>query len=99
MIENEARMVESPITAEMIADIRSKFGLTLNGETTVNNEYASRLAILKFTGGIGKVNLLWNNEKYTRQGIYQRGEETMFGQATVVLPSRDNKYWPLDRLR
>ena len=52
MRENEARMVESPITTEMMADMRSKFGLTLDGRTSVNNEYVTRLAILKLPGAL-----------------------------------------------
>lgn len=63
-------MAETEITSEMMDKMRSKFGLKLDVSTSVNNEYATRLAILKFAEGIGDTNPLWCNAEYARKTRY-----------------------------
>jgi acyl dehydratase len=51
-------------TDEMLADMRSKIGTELRTEACLNNEYATRLAILRFSEGIGDDNPLWTDPAY-----------------------------------
>jgi acyl dehydratase len=78
MVRNEAELPDVPITEEMMTEMRSKFGLILNTESSVYNEYATRLAILRFAESIGDTNPLWSDEKY--------GMNTRF-MGTVAPPS------------
>jgi len=54
-------MPQAEITDEMIAAMRAKVGTHLRIDHSVNNEFASRIAITKFVGGIGDVNPLWTD--------------------------------------
>ncbi|TAK34173.1 MAG: acyl dehydratase [Chloroflexota bacterium] len=63
-------MTEAAITPEMIAEMRAKEGLKVRTETSTHNEYATRLAILKFVEGIGDVNPLWTDEGYAAKTRY-----------------------------
>ena len=51
-------------TDEMLADMRALIGTELRTEACVNNEYATRLAILRFCEGIGDDNPLWTDADY-----------------------------------
>jgi acyl dehydratase len=48
----------------MLADMRGKIGLELRTDGCVNNEDATRLAILRFAEGIGDDNPLWTDAAY-----------------------------------
>lgn len=49
---------------DMLAEMRALIGTELRTELCVNNEYATRLAILRFAEGIGDDNPLWTDEAY-----------------------------------
>jgi acyl dehydratase len=51
-------------TDEMLADMRALIGTELRTDACVNNEYATRLAILRFAEGIGDDNPLWTDVDY-----------------------------------
>jgi acyl dehydratase len=57
-------------TDEMMADMRALIGTELRTDACVNNEYATRLAILRFAEGIGDDNPLWTDEGYAATGPY-----------------------------
>ena len=57
-------------TEEMLAEMRALIGTELRTEACVNNEFATRLAILRFAEGIGDDNPLWTDEKYAASGPY-----------------------------
>lgn len=57
-------------TDEMLAKMRGLIGTELRTEACVNNEYATRLAILRFTEGIGDDNPLWSDVDYAAGGRY-----------------------------
>ena len=63
-ITNE--LARAKFTDEMLADMRSKIGTELRHDACLNNEYATRLAILRFCEGIGDDNPLWTDEAYAR---------------------------------
>lgn len=67
-----ARMAEAPITQEMIEEMRSKIGLKLRIEHSVNNEEATRLAIKRFAAAIGDPNPLWSDTEYAGKTRYGR---------------------------
>jgi acyl dehydratase len=51
-------------TDQMLAEMRALIGTELRTESCVNNEYATRLAILRFAEGIGDDNPLWTDAEY-----------------------------------
>jgi acyl dehydratase len=57
-------LARGKFTEEMLADMRSRIGLELRTDGCVNNEYATRLAILRFCEGIGDDNPLWTDPSY-----------------------------------
>jgi acyl dehydratase len=64
-------LARGTFTDEMLAEMRALVGTELRADACVNNEYATRLAILRFAEGIGDDNPLWTNEAYaatTRHG-------------------------------
>ena len=68
-ISNELAL--GKFTDRMLADMRALIGTELRTEASVNNEYATRLAILRFAEGIGDGNPLWTDADYaaaTRHG-------------------------------
>jgi len=70
MAEKEAKMPEARITPEAIADMKAKCGLKLRTESSIHNEYATRMAILKFVEGIGDNNPLWADAEYADKTRY-----------------------------
>jgi len=70
MAEKKAKMAETHITQELIDSMRAKLGLKLRIDDSVHNEYATRMAILKFVGGIGDSNPLWSNLEYAKNTRY-----------------------------
>jgi len=68
--EPKARMPEAVISDEMIADMQQKVGLELRIDHSVFNEEATRIAILKFVGGVGDPNPLWQDVEYAEASVY-----------------------------
>ncbi len=52
---------------QMLADMRALIGTELRTEASINNEYATRTAILRFCEGIGDDNPLWTQSEYAEQ--------------------------------
>jgi acyl dehydratase len=61
-ITNE--LARGKFTDEMLAEMRSLIGTELRTDACLNNEYATRLAILRFAEGIGDDNPLWTDPEY-----------------------------------
>ncbi|MEV4033614.1 FAS1-like dehydratase domain-containing protein [Streptomyces umbrinus] len=57
-------------TDEMLVQMRDLIGTELRTDACVNNEYATRLAILRFAEGIGDDNPLWTDEAYAASGPF-----------------------------
>jgi acyl dehydratase len=57
-------LASGKFTEEMLADMRALIGTELRTDACVNNEYATRLAILRFAEGIGDDNPLWTDAEY-----------------------------------
>jgi acyl dehydratase len=57
-------LARATFSEEMLADMRAKIGTELRTDGCVNNEYATRMAILRFCEGIGDDNPLWTDEEY-----------------------------------
>src|SRR5260370_1801356 len=66
----EARMTEALIDDAMIESMRARSGIYLRIDHSVNNEEATRIAVAKFAGGIGDINLLWTDAERGRQSDY-----------------------------
>src|SRR5260370_39416837 len=66
----EARMPEAVIDDAMIESMRARSGIYLRIDHSVNNEEATRIAVAKFAGGIGDINLLWTDAERGRQSDY-----------------------------
>ena len=54
-------------TDRMLADMRALIGTELRTEASINNEYATRTAILRFCEGIGDDNPLWTQADYAER--------------------------------
>lgn len=59
-----SELASGKFTEEMLTSMRNLIGTELRTDACVNNEYATRLAILRFAEGIGDDNPLWTDEKY-----------------------------------
>jgi acyl dehydratase len=59
-----AELARGTFTDEMLEKMRSLIGTELRTDDCVNNEYATRLAILRFAEGIGDGNPLWTAPAY-----------------------------------
>lgn len=70
MADQKVKMQDSQITDEMIEEMRGKIGLKLRIDHSIFNEEATRLAILKFTDGIGDVNPLYRDIEYAKNTRY-----------------------------
>jgi acyl dehydratase len=70
MEKKEAKMLETHITPELIEEMRAKMGVKLRTDDSINNEEATRLAILKFAEGIGDSNPLWTDAQYAQTTRY-----------------------------
>jgi acyl dehydratase len=57
-------------TDEMLTRMRNLIGTELRTDACVNNEYATRLSILRFAEGIGDDNPLWTDAEYAAKGPY-----------------------------
>lgn len=63
-------LATAQFTDEMLASMRALIGTELRSANAVNNEYADRMAILRFCEGIGDDNPLWTDEQYAESGPY-----------------------------
>jgi len=63
-------LASAKFTDEMLANMRALIGTSLRTAQSVNNEYATRLAILRFAEGIGDDNPLWTDEAYAASTSY-----------------------------
>ena len=72
------QLARAQFTDEMLADMRALIGTELRTDACVNNEDATRLAILRFCEGIGDDNPLWTDPDY--------GPRTAYG-ALIAPPS------------
>ena len=57
-------------TAERLASMRALIGTELRTDGCVNNEYATRHAILRFAEGIGDDNPLWTDQSYAAGSVH-----------------------------
>lgn len=57
-------------TDQMLADMRALMGTELRTAASINNEYATRTAILRFCEGIGDDNPLWTDADYAAQSAF-----------------------------
>jgi acyl dehydratase len=57
-------------TDEMLQQMRDLIGTELRTDACVNNEEATRLAVLRFAEGIGDDNPLWTDAEYAASGPY-----------------------------
>lgn len=57
-------LARAQFTDEMLAEMRALIGTELRTDSCVNNEYATRLAIIRFAEGIGDDNPLWMDPSY-----------------------------------
>lgn len=63
-------LARAQFTDEMLAEMRALVGTQLRTEACLNNEYATRLAILRFCEGIGDDNPLFTDAQYAAQGPF-----------------------------
>src|SRR6266513_5813676 len=63
-------MAEAVITDEMMTDMAARAGVALRIDHSVNNEEATRIAILRFAGGIGDSNPLWTDPDHAARSPY-----------------------------
>jgi hypothetical protein len=68
--EITTELAKGKFTDEMLANMRALIGTDLRTDACVNNEYATRMAILRFCEGIGDGNPLWMDESYGKQSHY-----------------------------
>lgn len=59
-----SELARGTFTEEMLSEMRSRIGTELRTDDCVNNEIATRLAILRFAEGIGDDNPLWTEADY-----------------------------------
>lgn len=65
--EITTELAKGKFTDEMLANMRALIGTDLRTDSCVNNEYATRMAIVRFCEGIGDGNPLWMDEAYGKQ--------------------------------
>jgi acyl dehydratase len=63
-------LARAEFTPKMLDDMRSRIGMQIRTDGCVNNELATRIAILRFCEGIGDDNPLWTDKSYGEQTVY-----------------------------
>jgi acyl dehydratase len=71
MPDLKVQFPEARITDEMLAEVRKLIGTKFRIAHAINNEEATRMAILKFAGGIGDTNPLWTDPEYAEKTRYK----------------------------
>ncbi|HEY5853639.1 MAG TPA: MaoC family dehydratase N-terminal domain-containing protein [Aldersonia sp.] len=64
-------LAQASFTDEMLDSMRALIGTELRTASAVNNEYATRLAILRFCEGIGDDNPLWTDAEYAAGSVHK----------------------------
>ena len=67
-----SELAKGKFTDTMLAEMRALIGTELRTESCVNNEDATRLAILRFAEGIGDDNPLWTDAAYANATAHGR---------------------------
>ena len=67
-----AALPQAVLTDEMIIAMAAQVGARLRIDHSVNNEYAGRIAVARFAGGIGDINPLWTDAGYAARSPYGR---------------------------
>ena len=63
-------LAKGKFTDEMLANMRALIGTELRTESCINNEHATRIAIMRFCEGIGDDNPLWTDRDYAASSPY-----------------------------
>jgi acyl dehydratase len=63
-------LARGKFTDEMLDNMRALIGTPLRTASCLNNEWATRLAILRFAEGIGDDNPLWTDEEYAARSPF-----------------------------
>lgn len=63
-------LARGKFTDEMLDNMRALIGTPLRTSSCLNNEWATRLAILRFAEGIGDDNPLWTDEEYAAKSPF-----------------------------
>jgi acyl dehydratase len=63
-------LARGKFTDEMLENMRALIGTPLRTASCLNNEWATRLAILRFAEGIGDDNPLWTDEEYAARSPF-----------------------------
>lgn len=66
----EARMPEALIDDSMIESMKARAGVNLRIDHSINNEEATRIAVIKFAGGVGDINTLWTDSEHAAASDY-----------------------------
>jgi acyl dehydratase len=70
MLESKVEFPDGRLTEELLAEARKLIGTQFRIGHSINNEQATRIAILKFAEGIGDTNPLWADEEYAAKTRY-----------------------------
>lgn len=70
MIESKVNFPDASLSDEMLAEVRKLIGTKFRIGHSINNEEATRIAILKFAEGIGDTNPLWADTEYAAKTRY-----------------------------
>src|SRR2546429_5846761 len=62
--QHVAELPQAELDEDMLAAMRLKVGTRLRIDHSVNNDYASPIAVARFAGGIGDINPLWTDVEY-----------------------------------
>lgn len=68
--EIDKELARGKFTDKMLADMRALIGTELRTSGCVNNEYATRMSVIRFCEGIGDDNPLWMDEDYGKQSVH-----------------------------
>jgi acyl dehydratase len=65
-----SELATGKFTDQMLADMRALIGANLRTEASINNEYATRTAILRYCEGVGDDNPLWTDVDYAERSVH-----------------------------
>ena len=71
MSELKVKFPDARLTDEMLAEVRKLIGTKFRIAHSINNEEATRMAILKFAEGIGDTNPLWTDPEHADKTCYR----------------------------
>jgi acyl dehydratase len=70
MSEVKVNFPDGRLTDELLTEVRKLVGTKFRIGHSINNEEATRIAILKFAEGIGDTNPLWSDPEYAAKTRY-----------------------------